>query len=203
MSETRRPTWWWYVAAAVLAGAGAGVFLVTVLGEAAAYRERVAAFERFVAPGEAELTLRAGARRTVFYENLGLLDGRRFETPQRPMPRMACRVMGPGGGAVEVRQVERVVVYDLAGEDGRRQGHGMWEFAAGQAGGYRVVVERVAGAGATPEVLLAVGELRPMEVVTAWGGVWGATFAAALGLVAGAVLFLVTFVRRQGPVRRD
>jgi len=168
----KKPGWLWYALSAVLMVGSIAVFVLVLLGNSRAMREQIEPMPRFVGPtgdGGFVLTIDEPGKYHVFYENLGSLDGRSFDTPRRQVwttfdaPSMTCAVTRVDtGDAVEVRlpgvgveidkrQISEDLVfpYKLPG----MQGHTAWVFEAEQPGEYRFDLAYV------DAVLLEPGEI--------------------------------------------
>ena len=147
----------WYLLALALLLGSAALFVAVVVSKAKTMRDRIEPMPRFVAPtGEDGFVFTAEhpGKYNLFYENLGQLDGRTFDTPRRQIwttfdaPAMSCTVTRvdtgkpvavrlPGvGEVVDKREITKdlVVAYDFNG----RQGHSAWVFEAEQPGDYRI-----------------------------------------------------------------
>ncbi|MEM6393745.1 MAG: hypothetical protein AAF797_13300 [Planctomycetota bacterium] len=106
----RRPGRGWYGAAVLMVLATAGLFGYAVWSKQQVMLERVEGFTRFVVPVDGavgEVEVAEPGMYTVFYENIGAFEGRRFETPRRlvwPFQdeiALRVKVAGPSEDGVE------------------------------------------------------------------------------------------------------
>lgn len=153
----RKPSRGWYLFALLLLVGSTGVFVYAVLDKAAYLDRQIEPMPRFVAPTDeqsAVVEVVLPGKQNIFYENLGSLAGRSFDTPRRQVwttyesPSMLCSVTRlDTGEAVDVRlpgmddpeslsrtSEDQVITYDIAG----RQGHSAWVFDADAPGRYRI-----------------------------------------------------------------
>ena len=157
--ERKRPSRKWYALSAVVLLGSVSLFVLTLLEKQARLNEQIAPMPRFVGPtSEAGfvVTLDRPGKHNIFYENLGVHEGKRFNTPRRQIwttyeaPSMTCSVSrAEFGEAVEVRlpgqsdtesrskiSEDQIVAYDLS----EMQGHSVWVFDVDRAGDYRIAL---------------------------------------------------------------
>lgn len=155
--EHRRPSRGWYLLSFVVLVTSLAVFVIALRDKLAYVHGQLEPMPRFVGPtgdGGAVVSLDQVGKHNIFYENLGSLDGRAFDTPRRQVwttyeaPAMSCTITRVDTGeVVEVRlpglnEVEsksrtsedQIVAYDIAG----MQGHTAWVFDVDEPGDYRV-----------------------------------------------------------------
>lgn len=158
--ERKRPSRRWYLLALVLLVGSATVFVMTVRDKLAYLNEQLKPMPRFVGPtGEkgAVVTVEQPGKQNIFYENLGTLDGKTYNTLRRQVwttyqsPSMTCvvtrvdtgesvEVRLPGQGEEEIKSKiskDQIIAYNLSG----MQGHSAWVFNAKAKGEYRVVLK--------------------------------------------------------------
>ena len=151
-----RPGRRWYVLSAAILLLSFGLVFAVVLNTGKNVRDRIEAMPRFVGPtdeGGFVLTIEEPGRYNVFYENLGTLGGRPFDTPRHQVwtdplaTSMACTLthvetgetvkvrLPEVGGNADKRDVNQDLIfpYNFPG----LQGHGVWVFEAEAAGDYR------------------------------------------------------------------
>lgn len=158
-STRKKPSRRWYLLAALLMLGSTALFVVVLMQKAQTLRERIDPMPRFVGPTTPDgfvFNADEPGKYNIFYENLGTLGDRTFDTPRRQIwttfdtPAMTCTVTRidsgettevrlPGvGEIVDKSKATRdlVVAYDFAG----RQGHSAWVFEADRPGAYRIVM---------------------------------------------------------------
>jgi len=157
--QRKHPSRVWYLASAVVFLGSLGVFILTLQAKTARFHEQIAPMPRFVGPtGEqgVVVTLGQAGKHNVFYENLGRLNGKVYNTPRRQVwttyesPSMTCAVTHvETGQAIDVRlpgqldaeslsktSKDQIVAYDFA----QMQGHSAWVFDIDEPGEYRVTL---------------------------------------------------------------
>ena len=158
----KKPSRGWYLLSLVLLVGSIAVFVSALRHKAAYLNDQIIPMPRFVAPTGDDavvITVAKPGKQNIYYENLGELDGKAFNTPRRQVwttyqsPSMTCKVWYiETGDVIEVRlpgvndqdkpsrtSEDQIVTYDLAG----RQGHSAWVFDADRAGDYRIEIEYV------------------------------------------------------------
>lgn len=158
----KKPSRGWYLLSLVLLVGSIAVFVSALRHKAAYLNDQIIPMPRFVAPTGDDavvITVAKPGKQNIYYENLGELDGKAFNTPRRQVwttyqsPSMTCKVWYiETGDEIEVRlpgvndqdkpsrtSEDQIVTYDLAG----RQGHSAWVFDADRAGDYRIEIEYV------------------------------------------------------------
>jgi len=137
-------------------------------------------FARSPMPGSISMNLPASTGRVVYYEGPG----------SATLDLLGLRVTGPNGEPIPVRGYSMNVEYNAPGET---HGHAVGTFDTGREGTYTVTVRATA-----PNAMVAVGG---SFVAHAGWQAAAATVVAVLGLIAAAVLVVVTAVRRNGSGR--
>jgi hypothetical protein len=174
----------WYVVAilAALAGlAGAGYRVYTNLDGLTAGMVQV------VVPGEAELSLEPG-RYTIFHESESTVDGRIFSGTD--VTGLFVRIAPVDGGAPLAIEQPRVTSnYEIGGRSGRS----VLVFDVTAPGAYRLVAGYPEGEEGS-EAVLAVGRGVTGRILSL---VFSALGIAFLGVVAGAIIAVVTYRRRR------
>lgn len=155
----KRPSRGWYFLSAIVLLGSLAVFVLAVRDKAAYLNEQLAPMPRFVGPTGADgvvVTIDHAGKHNIFYENLGELDGKTYDTPRRQVwttyesPSMTCTITQvETGQAIEVRlpgqsetekkskiSEDQILAYNLSG----MQGHSAWVFDAPQPGDYRIVL---------------------------------------------------------------
>lgn len=157
--ERKRPSRMWYLLSAVVLAGSAGLFAVVLINKARALQQQIESMPRFVGPTDEAgvvITIEKPGTQHIFYENLGELDGKTFNTRRRQVwttyeaPSMACTVTDaetgepvavrlPGQSESEKKSKtsqDQVVPYNRAG----KQGHSVWVFDAKSPGEYRIAI---------------------------------------------------------------
>jgi hypothetical protein len=165
-----------YVAAILVAITGIVGGIALIVGGIRDYIDKVEGFERVDVPGSAQVSLEDVGGYSIYFERPGL-------DSEDALPSISVAVTAPDGSSVDLDRYDTDVSYSVSGYDGR----GVFTFRADSTGNYEV---RTDG----PEGQVAVGR-----------GI-GARFAGAvvagvgtllLAPVLGAVLALITFLRRS------
>ena len=149
----------WYLLSAIVLIASIAVFALTLREKIGYLYDQLVPMPRFVGPTSAEgfvLTVDQPGKYNIFYENLGGLDGKTFDTPRRQVwtnfeaPSMICTVTRVDTGErIEVRlpgqsesekkskiSEDQIVAYDFGG----MQGYSVWVFDADEPGDYRIAL---------------------------------------------------------------
>lgn len=156
----KRPSRIWYAIAALVLLSSTALFVAVLVNKARALHDRIEPLPRFVGPTEPAgfvITVDEPGKQNIFYENLGTLGDRVFDTPRRQVwttfdaPAMTCTVTHIESGQVaqvrmpgtaespDKREITKdlIVAYDF----NDRQGHSAWVFEAERAGNYRIVID--------------------------------------------------------------
>ena len=181
-TERKRPSRGWYVLSLVVLAASLGVFVLALLDKLAYLHDQLEPMPRFVGPtGEdgVVVTIDRIGKHNIFYENLGSLDGKAYNTPRRQVwttyeaPAMGCKVTRVDTGEiVEVRlpgvnefesksrtSEDQIVAYDIAG----MQGHTAWVFDVVEPGDYRIDITYNDGVFLEPDEIVIPPELSKAE----------------------------------------
>lgn len=168
----KRPSRGWYLLSAVVLIGSLAVFVLALRSKQVFLNDQLGPMPRFVGPtGDdgAVVTIAQPGTHNIFYENLGELDGKTFDTPRRQVwttyesPSLTCTITkADTGKTVEVRlpgqsetekkskiSEDQIVAYNMSG----MQGHSAWVFEADQPGDYRIVLSY------NEAVLLQPGEI--------------------------------------------
>jgi hypothetical protein len=165
-----------YVLAGLLTLAGIAGGIALIVSGIRTYVDKVEGFERFEAPATRAITLEEEGGYSIYFERPGLDD-------DDPFPRISVSVTDPEGEPVELDRYDTDVSYSVSGHDGR----GAWTFDADDPGTYRVQAD---GSGGEVAVGRGIGARFAGAVVAGVG-------TLLLAPVLGAVLALVTFLRRS------
>lgn len=165
-----------YVAAVLLAIAGIVAGVALIVSGIRTYIDRVEDFERFPAPGSEDVRLDEDGGYSIYFERPGLDDA-------DPLPAISVSVTGPDGSTLDLDRYDTDVSYSVSGHDGR----GVFTFRADTPGTYRV---RADGSDGEVAVGRGIGARFAGSVVAGVG-------TLLLAPVLGAVLALVTFLRRS------
>lgn len=157
----------------VLLGVAAGIALI--VSGIRTYVDKVEGFERFEAPDTRAFALEEGGY-SIYFERPGLDD-------DDPFPAISVSVTDPEGEPVELDRYDTDVSYSVSGHDGR----GAWTFEADEEGTYRIQAD---GSGGEVAVGRGIGARFAGAVVAGVG-------TLLLAPVLGAVLALITFLRRS------
>ncbi|MGB0768909.1 MAG: hypothetical protein ACPGYV_14505 [Phycisphaeraceae bacterium] len=159
IAPRKRPSRKWYLLSLAMLVGSASVFALAVRDKYITLKQQLEPMPRFVAPTPDEgfvVTVATPGKQNIYYENLGTLDGRTYDTPRRQvwttyeLPSMTCIVTRVDTGeAIEVRlpgldepeteeksriSQDQIIAYDMAG----MQGHSAWVFDADEPGDYRI-----------------------------------------------------------------
>ena len=155
--ERIRPSRVWYLISLMVLVASLGIFALALRDKLAYLHDQLEPMPRFVGPTGPTgvvVSLDQTGKHNIFYENLGSLYGKTYNTPRRQVwttyeaPAMTCKVTRvETGEAIEVRlpglnemesksrtSEDQIVAYDIAG----MQGHTAWVFDIDEPGDYRV-----------------------------------------------------------------
>ena len=164
-----------YLLAALLAVAGIVAGVALIVSGIRSYIDKVEGFERFPVPDSRAVELDDGGH-SIYFERPGL-------DSEEALPAISVSVTGPDGDPVPLDDYDSDVSYSVSGHDGR----GVFTFRADEAGLYTVQAD-----GSDAEV--AVG--RGIGARFA-GSVVAGVATLLLAPVLGAVLALITFLRRS------
>jgi hypothetical protein len=165
-----------YVAAVLLALAGIVAGVALIVSGIRSYIDKVEGFERFPVPDSQDVTLGDDGGYSIYFERPGL-------DTEDPLPAISVTVTAPDGSPVELNRYESDVSYSVSGHDGR----GVFTFQADEPGPYRV---RADGSNGEVAVGRGIGARFAGAVVAGVG-------TLLLAPVLGAILALVTFLRRS------
>jgi hypothetical protein len=185
-----KPTRAWYLLAALLIVAAGGAFATAVTAANREIARRIPQMHRMIAPGEASFEFEEAGSYLVYYEWRSEVDGERFETEAEP-PDMTLEVTGPDGEAVELDRVEQYGTYTRQ----PYMGTGVWRIPVEQPGTYTLVADYLEDAKGE-RIVLAIGRFDIEAVMTRTLGIGGAAGLAAMLLVGGLVVAVLTFTAR-------
>lgn len=197
-----RPGRWWYALGALLIVGGAAAFIISLGVETRRSEHRIDAMARVTLPAGGHVRLDEPGPYTLFYEVEA--DQAEARIPYAQLePVLLIRPAAPADAqdrvlleATPVRDVEAYPQDD-------RHGYSIARFVAPAAGRYQIGGRLKPGD--HPEVTVAVGRLELRRTMGRWDGVFGGAVAATLGLVAGTLTLILTFLvrRRQFTTRDD
>jgi hypothetical protein len=173
---TKVPSIAGYVLAVLLAVVGIAVGVALIVSGIRTYIDKVEGFERFPVPGSQQITLDDDGGYSIYFERPGLDN-------DDVLPSVSVSVTGPDGAPVDLDDYSSDVTYSVSGHDGR----GAFTFEADEPGVYAVRADGSDGE-------LAVG--RGIGARFA-GAVVAGVATLLLAPVLGAILALVTFLRRS------
>ena len=165
-----------YLLAVLLAVAGVLAGVALIVSGVRSYIDKVEGFERFPVPGSEEVRLDEEGGYSIYFERPGLDD-------QDALPVVSVSVTAPDGSTLDLDPYDSEVSYEVSGHDGR----GVFTFRASEPGTYEIRADGLGGE-------LAVG--RGIGARFA-GAVVAGVATLLLAPVVGAVLALVTFLRRS------
>ena len=140
-------------------------------------------------PGEADLSLRANLKYTIFLEEQSVVNGQIFSIRQTPNG-LKCHVQGESTSAeVPLRPSQTSLNYNVNG----RSGHSVLEFTPQAAGTYHLTCGYEEGQ-LGPKVVLAVGSGFGQKLVSTLIKCFAAMFG---GGILGAVLLISAFRKLQ------
>lgn len=185
----RGPSVAWYPIGGVLFIAAVVAAIVVLATGLVHVFDTVDQFERIVAPGSGDITIRRPGTFVIYYEYKSRLNGETIDAP-RDEPRATVFLTGPDGQAVGLRSFTTVATYEV----GDHSGVAEQKFDAPTAGTYHLDV-RVTGEPNTTRFVVAVGRDSVDKLFIApflgFAGLLGA------GVVVGGLLVALTAIGRH------
>ena len=168
-------------AVVVLGAVSTGIFLVKRIGRIGDNLTQV------VVPGEATLTLAQPGNYTIFHERESVVDGRVYSSGSLSGLRVTLR--NAAGERVPLSGPAASTRYNFGG----RSGVGIFEFKITEPGRYRLSAAYEGGR-TEPRTVLAVGS---GFVASLLATIFGALAFAFGGVILGAIIAVVVFVKRR------
>jgi len=173
-----------YVVAATALVGGIGLAVLVLFQQ---LRGVADGLQQVVVPGEHEIVLAEAGSHTIFHEERAVVGGRYFAS-DRQLNGLKLRLEAlPSGDDVPIGVPSARTSYTLAD----REGSSIATFTVSRPGTYRLTAWYPEAA-ADPTAVLAIGQGVEARLMTA---IFGSLASAIGGLLAGAVIAIVTFVR--------
>jgi len=151
-----------------------------------------ASLDRFVVPGDVEISVTEPGRYVIYHEHRSLVAGKTYAGPPTTPPVTVTVVNTDTAAPITISRSVMNETYSYPDYEGR----GEWEFDAPAAGAYRVAAT-FTGATTTP-VVLAVGRgIVPEKAVGLMGGTCLGTLVCLLCSAAALTIMIVALVKRS------